>query len=203
MPLWLVRCGPGPARAEAAAQSLLARTRPRALLSCGFCGGLDPGARVAEVVVGSEAVSPEGEVLRADPALVALALEAGARPGRILTVDRIVRFAADKQAAFRAHGARVVDMETLALARAAARQGVPWLAVRAVGDTADFDLPLDFEACQDSQGEVRVLPLALASLGRPGRLPRLLRLARDTRRAGAALARFLAGFLDRLARWPS
>jgi adenosylhomocysteine nucleosidase len=83
-------------------------------------------------------------------------------------------------------------MESYIILAEAARYGVPAVAVRAVSDTLDFDMPYDFERVRNAQGQIRIGGIVAQVLRHPSGLPALLSLARDCRLA----ARHLADFLD-------
>ena len=81
-----------------------------------------------------------------------------------------------------------VDLESAAYARVAAAWSLPYLVVRAVLDTADEELPLDFEACRDAGGRVRNARVIWHALARPRSLGKLWRLRARVRDAAARLA---------------
>jgi adenosylhomocysteine nucleosidase len=95
--------------------------------------------------------------------------------------------------------AEAVDMESYTLLAEAARCGVPAVAIRAVSDTADFDMPYDFERARDAQGQIRVMKIISQVLRRPAGLPDLLKLAHDSRFASRRLADFLDAFAGTMA----
>ena len=84
----VIHTGIGPASAARTVRELLAHEKPRKVISAGFAGGLDPALRV-------------GDTLTAD------------FPGAaILSRALPIETPAEKIAAFRETGARLVDMET-------------------------------------------------------------------------------------------
>jgi adenosylhomocysteine nucleosidase len=95
--------------------------------------------------------------------------------------------------------AEAVDMESYTILAEAARCGVPAVAIRAISDTADFDMPYDFERARDAQGQIRVISLVSQVLRKPSGLPELLRLARDSRFAAQRLSDFLDAFAGTMA----
>jgi adenosylhomocysteine nucleosidase len=181
--------GIGAAAAGRAAERLLADP-PEALLSVGFCGALDPGLRVGDLVA-AECVVEEasGEVFAADPRLLAAA---PGRRGTLVTARNLVRTPADRA---RLDGL-ACDLESAAAARVAAGAGIPFLALRAVSDETRHILP-DFDRLTDAAGRLRPWAALCHVVIRPWELARLLRLWPASRRAGRALA---AGVDDLLAR---
>jgi adenosylhomocysteine nucleosidase len=159
------------------------RERPEAVVSTGFCGGLDPGLKRGGIFV---ATSVCGRECRAP---------ATARPffsGSLATVDRVVGTAEEK-ARLRATGAAAVDMESAALAERAAAAGVPFYIVRVVLDGAGESFHTDFNRMRDAAGRFSRASIARAALARPLRmLPEVIRLERRGRAAARALGDFLA-----------
>jgi adenosylhomocysteine nucleosidase len=90
-------------------------------------------------------------------------------------------------------------MESYTILAEAARCGVPAVAIRAISDTVDFDMPYDFEQARDAQGQIRVMGVFSQVLRRPAGFPKLMRLARDSRFASRRLADFLDAFAGAMA----
>jgi adenosylhomocysteine nucleosidase len=90
-------------------------------------------------------------------------------------------------------------MESYTILAEAARCGVPAVAIRAISDTADFDMPYDFELARDAQGQIRTMGIVSQVLRKPSGLSSLLTLARDSRFASRRLADFLEAFSGTMA----
>ena len=136
-----------------------------------------------------------------NPDLLVLAANTGARVvEKFLTSKRIVTEASEKQRLGIFGDA--VDMESLSVLTAANHRGVRSIAIRAVSDEADSDLPLDFEQVFDGKGTVSV-PRVVGQLARrPGRVFGPIRLAHNSERAAVSLTRFLDGYVQRMACGP-
>jgi adenosylhomocysteine nucleosidase len=160
----------------------LGSSRPRALVAAGFCGALDPALRVGDLVAAEAVVdSATGERFGADPRLVAAA------PGRRGTIVSAERIAGTPQArAALAPLGVAVDLESAALARAAATAGVPFLALRAVTDETRHRMP-DLSSAIRPDGRLDPARSVRRLVGHPGEIPALLRLARAALRAGRSL----------------
>jgi adenosylhomocysteine nucleosidase len=92
-----------------------------------------------------------------------------------------------------------VEMESFELLRAASARGIPAVAVRAISDTVDEDLPLDMNQVFTEAGQVSI-PRVLGQVARrPQALPGLVRLGRQSQDAAESLARFLDAYLPVLA----
>ena len=172
----LVRCeGPGPARANAAAEALIA-DGAETLASFGVAGALDPRLNPGDLVVATAAIAEDGTRYEAEPR------EFGIR-GAVLTRSQPVASVEEKRRLFAATGALAVDMETASIAAVARRAGRSFVAVRAISDAATRALPQAAIAAMREDGRVD----ALAILARPQDWWELFRLARDYSRAIAAL----------------
>jgi adenosylhomocysteine nucleosidase len=119
--------------------------RPRLVISCGFCGALDPWLRPGHIVVASSVRDERGEsipVAGPDLAVIRGAFDGwqGVAEGEILCTQQVVT-TRDHKRALAQRGRLAVDLETWSAARAAREAGAPWLAIRAVIDPIDDDLP--------------------------------------------------------------
>ena len=189
-----VRCfGIGPEAAGKAASELL-EEGCTALLSFGLAGGLDPRLRPGAVVVAEAIVTERGELFSTDSAwrrrvIRRLTMGSAVSEGRLLGSDRPLLTPSAKRALAKGQSAVAVDMESRAVARAAQRSGVPFMAIRAVADPAERAIPPWLAEAIDDSGRPRLHVVAAGALANPFDVPRLFRLARDRRAALAALSR--------------
>lgn len=166
----------------------------QALLSFGLAGGLREGLHPGDVVIAEAIVGDDGQALPTDTAWRArLEQVLQGRPTRRLVVarlaglDRPLLSASDKAACGRRFVAAAVDMESLAVATAAAAKSTPFLAVRVVIDPVDQAVPGWLAAAIDGRGKPRPSRLLAGLAQHPADLPVLLRLARNERKAMRAL----------------
>ncbi|MGB6199700.1 MAG: hypothetical protein WA871_11580 [Candidatus Acidiferrales bacterium] len=194
----VVLTGMGEQLARAAARAAL-QDGADVCISAGLAGGLRAGQHTGDVLVAQVVVKDREPVaVASDPDLLVLATECGARQvSRFVTTREVVARAADKKRL--GQRADAVEMESLAVLAEAAVRGVPAVAIRAIADTVDFDLPFDFSTARDGAGQIRVSKVLAAVALRPQRIPALLRLARDCRRAASGLAAFLDAYTGCLA----
>jgi adenosylhomocysteine nucleosidase len=176
---------------------------PWAVLVTGLAGACEPGLRPGDVVVGDPVVSgsatPGGDAADARlRARAVLALDAAGlryRVGSLLTVDEVVATPVAKAAWWQTRGALAVDMESGHVVAWARRAGLPALAVRAIADGPDDDVPRELARMLGADGRVR--PMAAAALvGRPSLVGAAWRLGLRTRQALGSLARFVQAFVD-------
>ena len=185
--------GMGPARAGRAADRLV-ETGATALASVGFAGGLDPRQPSGTIVIADQVLTATGEVLGCDRDRAdAIAERAKAQGlqivrGHLAGSDDTVASASAKLGLYAATGAVAVDMESHAVARAAVRAGLPFVAVRVVADAATRSLPTAALAGVAPDGSNRVWAVIAALIVRPWQLRSVLALARDSRCALASLA---------------
>jgi adenosylhomocysteine nucleosidase len=183
--------GIGAAAAARTAGTIVEGGSPEAIVSAGFCGGLAEDLRVGDLVAADEVLDERtGDRFPADPRLLAAA---PGRRGVIVSAERIARTPADRA---RLDGF-AVDMESAALARAAAAAGVPFLALRAVTDERRHRLP-DFDKVMDAAGRLTPGAGMIHFVLHPRELPALMRLGPAARRASEALREGMAGLLGAL-----
>lgn len=186
---WLLLAnGPGPRLAGEAMRVALQHESPRAVISTGYCGALDPALKVGDLFVATEVIaSPGGERYPAgrppNPAAYST--------GTLVSLDRVAVSAVEK-AGLRGAGAAAVEMEAAAVAHSAREHGFPFFCIRSVSDSAEEDMPLDFNQYRDRDGRFQNGRIAVSALLRPSSLPGLVRLARASGLASANLGEFLA-----------
>jgi adenosylhomocysteine nucleosidase len=189
--------GVGPERARGAGQRLL-DLGATALLSWGSAGALDPSLRPGVLLLPATVVAVDGRLARVDADWHARVLQSisGLLPvhvGPLGEAARVAGTVAEKRRMREHTGAIGIDRESAALGRLAAQAGLPFLAVRAVADTADMDIPGIVMRALDHRGNVRHAKLAVLTLIQPSHLPGLVRLGVSFRAAQAALATVARG----------
>ncbi len=178
--------GIGGRRAAAAVDAVVPRWKPDAVVSTGFCGALEDGLEVADVVVGTEVVGPRGS-WRAAP----VASEAPFRTGAVTSIDHVAATAGEKQE-LRRTGGSVVEMEAAGVAERAECFGIPFQCVRVVTDLANETMANDFNSALRADGHFATMHILLGALRQPTvRLPELLRLRSRCVRAARGLGDFI------------
>ncbi len=182
--------GMGRAAAVGAADALV-EAGATALVSWGLAGGLDPGLRAGTICLPSMVVSRDGAAFATDlhwREILAAAI--GGRlvvvSGKLLTSAAAIEDVAAKAAAFGETGAVAVDMESAGVAQIAVVNKLPFVAVRAIVDTAGDTLPGAVMAA-GAEGRVRLARLILGIVSSPRELAPLMRLAMRYRAAIRAL----------------
>ncbi len=166
------------------------------LMSFGIAGGLSTDVATGDLVIPTQIISPSGEHYNTDfvwQRKVCRVLEdAGIRHhvGNLLGSEYAVADASEKKNLAVQHGALAVDMESHIVAEQATAAGVSIRVIRAVADASDDTLPPAALAAMTESGFVAQASKVMRHLLRhPGELPPLLRLARNTQTALAALKR--------------
>jgi adenosylhomocysteine nucleosidase len=199
-----VQAGIGCTRAAEGARLLIQRFSPQALVSCGFAGGLMPQLVRGTVIIGTELVGTESSrtLAKANRHLVdqfLVATEAAGLPGQrgtIVTTQHLVADARSKAQLRGKSGACAVDMETAGIVAVAGEAGLPWVAVRAILDSAEDALPAACLTTLRDDGHVAMWRLIQLMCRSPWLLRHLVRLAGDT----ATARRHLSQAVERWAR---
>jgi adenosylhomocysteine nucleosidase len=192
---WRAAASGGDAERTRRALAQLVAEGVSALVSFGICGGLDPalgsGALILAEAVAGEYGRRHGTDMALRAALAAALTRAGigALAGDVLGAERAADTPARKAALHHQSGALAVDLESHLVAEAAAAAGLPFAVLRAVADPAGRALPPAALIGLDTAGRPAPGRILLSLVQQPGQLPALLRLARDTRLALAALDR--------------
>ena len=106
--------------------------------------------------------------------------------GTLLTSAEAIEDVAAKAAAFAETGAVAVDMESAGVAQIAASKRLPFVAVRAIVDTAGDTLPRAVMAA-GTEGRVRLARLLFGIVRSPREIAPVMRLAQRYRAATRAL----------------
>jgi adenosylhomocysteine nucleosidase len=174
---------------------LPAAVQPDLVISSGLAGALKDSLEPGDLVVAKKSRTLRNDAnVDVDPAFLERASAAGATLlETLVTVDRIVPTAEEK--ARLAFFGEAVDMESALILAHFAKLGIPVLALRAISDAANEDLPLDFDRCLTPQGAIKPINLMNQIVRRPGNLPNLVRFGRQSNQAAQKLAKFLDNFL--------
>jgi adenosylhomocysteine nucleosidase len=194
----LLVCGMGRAAARRGTEMLIAGHRPRWVFSAGFAGALDPAFKRNAVVAADEVLDRDGNrfTLAALPHTDGKALRA--RPGKLLTVDEIIRTAAEKAALRGQFAADIVDMESSAVAEVCSGRSIPLYSLRVVSDDAEVDLPPEIASLMTKSGSYRVGAALRAIWHRPSRIKEFWALHEQAQEAADRLADVTVKLIEQL-----
>jgi adenosylhomocysteine nucleosidase len=158
-----------------------------AVVSTGFCGGLDPAMKVGDVF-----------------AATGIQLETGLEPvsapqsrreffkGTLVSRDRVAQTAEEKRD-LRRSGASAVDMEAAGVLSRVREWGVPFYCVRSVTDLVDESFHIDLNSARSGDGRFSTARILVAAIRRPVIIaPELLELRRRCALAAHSLGEFIA-----------
>ncbi len=208
----LVESGLGPEKAARAAATLIANANPELVINFGLAGAVNSGLGVGDVVIAQrllfarERLFSEQQGLSQELAANAIELlqhnlankSFKVCGGSCVTAGTIMA----KQETARLLPANVVnpvlEMETAAVAKVATREGIPLLAVRAISDDATEELGFNISDFTDRNMNIRVHRVLWSLARRPWLVPQIVRLARNSKRAGENLAQVVEFLLAEL-----
>jgi adenosylhomocysteine nucleosidase len=173
--------GIGRMNAAESIREAIATVQPECVLTCGFAGGLNPALPLGTVVFDEDFDAGVGRALQA----------LGALSGRFHCARRVAITSAEKSGLWNSTGADAVEMESSVIRTLCREWKIPSATIRVISDTAQDDLPLDFNALMTSDDRIHYGKLARAVLGSPRRIPLLLSFQRQTIIAARELGRVL------------
>jgi purine-nucleoside phosphorylase len=196
--------GIGRKNAEKSVREFLAAHSLELVLTCGFTGGLNPdlalGAVVFETSFPSSSRRESAQIEngeKSEPTHVGCynlkekLLAAGAKPAKFFCADRITTTVAEKKKLRAETSADAVEMESEVIHAVCRERGIPCATVRVISDTANEDLPLDFNQLFKPDMSLDYGKLAWAIAKSPGKTGALLKLQKQTRFAAERLADIL------------
>ncbi len=179
--------------AEAAAREMVDKG-VQGLVSFGIAGALDGSLEAGELVLPDRVAGADGQAFATDQGWNDRLAAKVLRTVHVSRVDLVsvaepVLQAAQKRALAEETACGAVDMESLAVAKLAAARNVPFIAIRAIADEADRDLPRAAQVAMASDGSIRTGKVMLSLITKPTQLADLLRLGRQNSKAKRTLAR--------------
>ena len=177
--------GIGRANADKAAKEYLANHAPKLLLTCGFAGGLDPALKIGDVIFETDNAPVHAKLTTA-----------GAKPVKIFCADRIAVTAREKKQLREQTGADAAEMESAAVQAVCREQGIACATVRVISDTADDDLPLDFNQFLTADKKLEMSKLMMAVASKPWKMGAMMELQKNTKLAAQRLGEVLKKIIE-------
>jgi nucleoside phosphorylase len=165
-------------------------------VSSGLAGALRAQYQIGDILAAKEVQAVGWQrVVASDAKLIQLAEEHGARAvGSFYSADRVISSASEKRELGKM--ADAVEMESGEVLYEASAFGAKVIAIRGISDSADEDLPVDFNRVVTPAGEVSI-PKVLGEVARhPISIPALVRFGNQSRMAAEKLSVFLDSYLQ-------
>ena len=180
--------GIGAEPARRAAETIIVRYSPEVLISAGLAGALVPELHVGETIFPSTVIDTQ-DGSRHQTVIRDAALAGSSLARTVLASYPEIASVAQKQQLAKSYGAHAVDMEAAAVARAAQAHNLSFLAVKAISDESDFELPEMSRFIHDGKFHTKRFLLHVAV--RPWLWLKMIRLARNTQLASHNLCAWL------------
>jgi adenosylhomocysteine nucleosidase len=164
----------------------LSSSRLEAVVSAGYCGALDPALKEDQIVMATGIL----DAARNETVDCASVEGTGAIKGLVLSTDRVVNSASDKQQLSKS-GAIAVDMEAAGVFARARKAELPFFCIKTVFDLADETFPMDLNQMRTTEGRFSRGRIGSYALTHPKALPGLFHLKRRSEQAAKALGEFL------------
>ncbi len=190
--------GVGGRRAWAEATKLIWDGNVDVCISSGLAGALREEHRPGDVLAAKEVqATSQKKVIPSDPALLGLARACGAKVAdAFYSVDRVLGRSSEKCEL----GAKAdaVEMESGDIMLEAIAFGAKVIAIRAISDAVEEDLPLDFNRVTSESGELSLIKVLAQAAAHPGSIPKLIRFGWQSRSAAERLAIILDACIQKL-----
>ncbi len=183
--------GTGPKNASKASLELIAQGAQQ-LISWGCAGALAPYLKAGDLIIPNAILSQDNTSLTTqkhwreqlikilDPSLKCY-------NGSLLESTTVISLAQDKTLQFKRSNALAVDMESAAIARIAAQTDLPFIAIRSIVDSAQFNLPKAIHYALNDSGIVVIPKLIKYLCLHPSELVPLIQLGLHFKAAGHTL----------------
>jgi adenosylhomocysteine nucleosidase len=177
----VILCGGiGVEAARRAAEAVIALYNPASVQSVGFAGALDSNLRVGDILVPAVVIDAR------DGSRIEIAEGNGT-----LVTFMSVADPSQKTRLGQAYAAQAVDMEAAGVAAAARAHDIAFHAVKVMSDGMNFEMP-DMTRFVDTQGRFRTIAFVGYAMLRPWLWRRIATLARNSKKAAAALEGYLS-----------
>lgn len=192
----VICCGPGPTRVASWVKALGDSVQP--IILAGLAGALVEHARAGSAWIIDEVIDAESD-RRWRPTFVPPIRAQGFQRAGVAITSSTTGIASReiKVELHRRTGAALVDLESVAFARAATDEGLRWAIVRGVSDGLGESLPNGVESWVDESGRSRLLTVFGAIIRRPMTLQSVLRLRRQGLIAMRATGNVIRGALEK------
>lgn len=172
--------GAGPEYAQTAAELLVSRGVTR-LISWGCAAALGASLKPGDLILADSLIN--ADKVRFDIASDwhdhtknILSAQSTVHTGCLAESPRVVSSSKDKKQLHAQTGAIALDMESIAVAKVARQHDLPFLAIRAIVDPVNMNLPKAVDHSLNDQGDVVIGKLLIFLTLHPPELPGLIKL---------------------------
>jgi len=172
--------GTGPENARLAAELLINQGAEK-LISWGCAAALDTMLQPGNLVLATQLIDENQALLATDSQWLKstqqkLQQHLTIQSGGLAESKTLVASCNEKSQLHEKTGAIAVDMESIAVAKVAMHYQMPFLAIRAIADPANMNLPKAISAALNKQGDIELSKLLLFILRHPTEIPGLIKL---------------------------
>ena len=191
--------GIGGRRAWAEATKVIRDGNVDICISSGLAGALKEKHRPGDVLAAKEVHATNWKkVIASDADLLDIARACGAKVAdAFYSVDRVLIHSSEKSEL--SAKADAVEMESADIMLEAVAFGAKVIAIRAISDAVEEDLPLDFNRVTSEAGEVSIAKIVAQAAVHPSSIPALIRFGRQSKNAAEKLAIVLDACIEKLA----
>lgn len=202
----LAYSGAGTNNARAASELLIAQGSTR-LISWGCAAALSEILKPGDLVLADTLTDAEGAQIDIHPDWLRftknlLSTYLKVHTGNLAESKSIVATGKDKKRLHTQTGAIALDMESIAIAKVALQNNLPFLAIRAIADPVNMNLPKAINHSLNNEGDIVLGKLLLFIALHPSELPGLIKLGLHFNAAKNTL-KLVAKQLDQLTAQPS
>lgn len=183
--LHLLYTGMGKDKAQQACEVVLTEEKLRFVLTCGFAGALAPNLKPGDILAQLNEFFPTNIIPNSLPQCT------------FHCSDKVIRTAQEKTNLFQQTNSLAVEMESGIIQQYCTAHRIPCATIRVISDTAQEELPIDFEALSGKDGKVSISQLMGELIRHPGKIPSLVRLGFHCNYAAKKLATCLREILER------
>ena len=168
-------------------------------ISSGLAGALQEQHRPGDVLAAREVHATNWKkVIPSDSDLLEVACACGAKVAdAFYSADHVLVHSSEKSEL--SARADAVEMESGEVMLEAVAFGARVIAIRAISDAVEEDLPVDFNRVTSEAGEVSIAKIVAQAAAHPGSIPALIRFGRQSRNAAEKLAIVLDACVEKLA----
>lgn len=162
------------------------------LISCGSAAGLSPHLKSGTLCIPQKIINAQGETCYCDPGMQEQVLKnldnkITVSQGNLAHAINILKTQTEKKDLYQISGAEVADMESFYIGQEAQRHQIPFIALRVIIDTFDFDMPERLTQCISIEGRVSIRKILINLCKQPRLLLSLLLLGNNFHKTRKAL----------------